>query len=242
MTRVCGQSMVEFSAGVAVLGMLTLGTISVAGLQEVQRRGIIAAREAAHQGEWVRGRSGTASLREQVSRAHFDDASLTNATGSDRILRPADIELTNQDAGAPGRGAAAFTFLLQPLRAAGAFLGRGFDLEDEGFQTGIVSAIARGSPRMPEPFDTLQPRFDQPFALLGDDWSASGPSHAARRAGGLVPTHMLAPVSAIWRPLAAPLALFEPSLRELCFGLIEPDRVPEDRLGPGVAQRPAACP
>ena len=66
MTRASGQSMVEFSAGVAVLGMLTLGTISVAGLQEVQRRGIIAAREAAHQGEWVRGRSGTASLREPM--------------------------------------------------------------------------------------------------------------------------------------------------------------------------------
>lgn len=242
MKRACGQSMAEFAAGVSVLGMLTLGTISVAGLQEVQRRGIVAAREAAHQGEWLRGRTGSSSLRDHLSYAHFDDAGLTNATGTDRILRPADIELRTQATSAPGRGAAAFSFLLQPLRAAGGFLGRGFDLADEGFHTGIVSTNVRGTARMQPPFNSLELRFEQPFALLGDDWSASGPSHTARRAGGLVPTQLLAPVSAVWRPLAAPLALFEPSLQDLCFGLIEPDRVPEDRLGPGAAQRPAACP
>jgi hypothetical protein len=94
---------------------------------------------------------------------------------------------------------------------------------------------------MPVPFRTLQLRFSQPYALLGNDWSASGPSHVARRAGGLVPTHVLTPLSRIWRPLSAPLSLFEPSLRDLCFGLLEPDRVPEDRLGPGPVQRPASC-
>jgi hypothetical protein len=234
--------MAEFAAGVAVLGMLALGCISVVGIQEIQRRGIVAAREAAFQAEWLRQRSGVESVREQLARENFDDPALTNATGTARMLRPADVELTAATGGAPGRGAAAVEFLFQPLRAAGGFLGGNFDLGDDGFLTGIVRTSLGGADRMPEPFNSMQLRFDQPYALLGNDWSASGPSHAGRRAGGLVPTHLLTPLSALWRPLSVPLSLFEPSLRDLCPGLIEPDRVPEDRLGPGPLQRPASCP
>ena len=234
--------MAEFAAGVAVLAMLTLGSISVVGIQEVQRRGIVAAREAAFQAEWIRQRTGVDSVREQLAREHFDDPALTNAVGTARMLRPADVELTAEVGGAPGRGASAVGFLFQPLRAAGGFLGGNFDLDDDGFLTGIVRTSLGGADRMPQPFSSMRLQFDQPYALLGNDWSASGPPHAARRAGGLVPTHLLTPVSALWRPLSAPLSLFEPSLRELCLGLVEPDRVPEDRLGPGSVQRPASCP
>jgi hypothetical protein len=236
-----GQSMVEFAAGVAVLAMLMLGTITVVGLQEVQRRNISAAREAAFQGAWVRQRDSIASLRGQMAREHFDEPGLTNATGTDRMLAPADVDLTASTGATPGRGAAAVDFLMRPLRATGGFLGAGFDLDDKGFQHGIVRADIRGAARLPVPFDSLQLSFEQPFALLADDWSAAGPSHVGRRAGGLVPTHLLSPVANLWRPLSVPLALFEPSLAELCFGLIEPDHVPEDRLGPGRAQRPATC-
>jgi hypothetical protein len=234
--------MAEFAAGVAVLAMLTLGSISIVGIQEVQRRGIVAAREAAFQGEWIRQRTGTDSVREQLAREHFDDPSLTNAVGSARMLHPADVELMAEVGGAPGRGASAVEFLFQPLRAAGGFLGGNFDLDDDGFLTGIVRTRLGGVGRMPPPFSSMRLEFDQPYALLGNDWSASGPSHARRRAGGLVPTHLLTPLSSLWRPLSAPLSLFEPSLRELCLGLVEPDRVPEDRLGPGAVQRPASCP
>jgi hypothetical protein len=233
---------VEFAAGVAALGALTLGSICVAGLQEVQRRGIVAAREAAFQSERLRQRSSNESLRLKLSQEHFNDAGLTNATGTALLLKPDDISLVAQVSGAPGRGASAADFLFRPLRTVGGFLGGGFDLEDGGFQTGLISADVSGTNQMPAPFSSLQLRFDQPYALLGDDWSASGPPHAGRRAGGLVPSHMLAPLATLWRPLAAPLSIFEPSLRELCFGIIEPDRVPEDRLGPGSTQRPATCP
>lgn len=236
-----GQSIAEFAAGVAVLGSLVLGSLSIGGLQEVQRRGIVAAREAAFQREWQRQRSGTEALRVQLGRGHYDDAGLTNATGSSAMLRPDDVDLVAAVSATPGRGAAALQFLFQPLRVAGGFLGGDFDLEDSGFQTGVVRANVRGAVRMPAPFASQQLVFEQPFALLGDDWSASGPAHAGRRAAGLVPTHLLAPVAALWRPLSAPLGLFEPSIRELCFGLMEPDRVPEDRLGPGPAQGPVTC-
>lgn len=242
MIRMRGQSSTEFAAGVAMLGALALGSVSISGLQEVQRRGIVAAREAAFQGEWLRQRGGAESLRLKLGQEHFNDAGLTNATGTSRMLQAGDIGLSANESGAPGRAAAAVDFLMRPLRAAGGFLGGGFDLDDAGFQTGIVRADLSDAQHMPAPFSSLRMRFEQPYALLGDDWSASGPVHAGRRAAGLVPTHVLTPLAAIWRPMSAPLSLFEPSLRELCFGLIEPDRVPEDRLGPGPRQRVAACP
>lgn len=91
---------------------------------------------------------------------------------------------------------------MRPLRVAGGFLGGGFDLDDAGFQTGIVSADLRDAEQMPRPFISLRLRFEQPYALLGDDWSASGPAHARRRAAGLVPTHVLTPLAAIWRPMS----------------------------------------
>jgi len=242
MIKLRGQSSTEFAAGVAMLGALALGSISIGGIQEVQRRGIVAAREAAFQGEWLRQRGSADSLRLQLGQEHFNDAGLTNATGSSRMLHAGDIGLSADVSGAPGRGVTAVDFLLRPLRAAGGFLGGGFDLRDSGFQSGIVSANLTEAGQMPAPFSSLNLQFGQPYALLGDDWSASGPPHARRRASGLVPTHVLTPIATLWRPLSAPLSLFEPSLRELCFGLIEPDRVPEDRLGPGPRQRVAACP
>jgi hypothetical protein len=63
-----------------------------------------------------------------------------------------------------------------------------------------------------------------------------------QRAGGLVPTNRLQALNAVWRPLSLPLGILEPSLRKLCFGLIEPDRIPEDRLGSGRTPLPDACP
>lgn len=239
--RVRGQSMAEFAVAVAALGMLMLGCITIAGFQETQRRGIAAAREAAFQGIWNAQRIPVSSLREQLARSHFNDTGLANATGTARIVRPADIELAASMTLSPGQGASATTALLRPLRVAGGFLGSGFDIDDGGFQSGLVSARFPETARLPDPFRTLQLGFSQPYALLGDDWSASSSRHVARRAGGLVPTHLLTPLARIWQPLSAPLSLFEPSLRELCMGLIEPDRVPEDRLGPGPLQGAATC-
>jgi hypothetical protein len=241
MRKLCGQSMAEFAAGVALLGMLMLGCISIGSLQEVQRRAIVGAREAAFQRLWLAHASDNGSLRQQLANEHFADAGLINATGTAMLLQPVDVDLTATQSSAPGRGSAAVDFLFRPLRAADGFLGGAFDLRDSGYQTGVISTHLDGASRMPPPFDRLVLRFDQPYGLLGDDWSASGPSQVRHRASGLVPTHLLTPLSNLWRPLSVPLSLFEPSLRELCIGLIEPDRVPEDRLDPGPTQRPASC-
>lgn len=236
-----GQSMVEFAASIAMLGLLLLGGISVIGLQQVQRRTVTAARESAFQQAWTAGRSDNQSLRARLAAAHFDDPGLTNATGSARMLQQQDIGLDAQHGQVAGRGGAAVQLLINPLRRVGGFLSGGFDLADDGFHSGTVTADVAGAAEMPDPFNSLSMRMSQPYALLGNDWSAASPEQVARRAGGLVPARRLTAVSSEWRALSAPLAVFEPSLRQLCLGLIEPDRVPEDRLGPGTSQE-VACP
>jgi len=119
------------------------------------------------------------------------------------------------------------------LRAASGFLSSGFDLRGDQLVAGEVRAQIAALPGLPSPFDALELEFSAPFALMADGWHAGGPPHVARRAGGLVPTERLSGINELWRPLSVPLAIVEPSLRELCLGLIEPDRIPEDRLGPG---------
>jgi hypothetical protein len=236
-----GQSMVEFAVGASVVALLLLGTVTIGGLQEVQRRGIVAAREAAFFGTWVGQRVGNAALRNQLAGAHFDDAGLENATGRARLAGKGDVSLTASTMGAPGRSAAAVQTLITPLQVAGGFLGGGFDLRDSGYRTGVLRTQISGTAGLPTPFDNLRLRFDQPYALLGDAWASGSPLQVERRAGGLVPSHALTSLSALWRPFTAALGLLEPSLRQLCLGLIEPDRVPEDRLGPGPRQGPARC-
>jgi hypothetical protein len=94
---------------------------------------------------------------------------------------------------------------------------------------------------LPEPFRSIRIDLTQPYALMTDDWNSGGPQQVRRRTSGLVPTQMLAGVAAIWRVLLAPLSLFEPALSELCLGQIEPDRIPEDRLGAGASPLPRTC-
>jgi hypothetical protein len=236
-----GQSMTEFAVCAGVLALLLLGTTTIGGYQEAQRRAISAARQAAFEGGWLDQRTGSQPLQERLASLHFDDSGLSDATGRSRVVARESVRVTGATVQVPGRGAIATEFLLKPLRAAGGFLGGGFDLNDSGFRTGIVSVETNGENQLPAPFRGLQLRFEQPYALLTDAWSAADPHHVARRAGGLVPGHALASMSGLWGGLSAPLSLLEPSLRQLCLGLIEPDRVPEDRLEAGTELVRASC-
>jgi hypothetical protein len=233
--------MVEFAVGASVVALLLLGTATIGGLQEVQRRGIVAAREAAFFGSWVGQRQANSALRTQLEDSHFDDPGLENATGLARLARKGDLTLTASTLGAPGRSASAVQVLLTPLQVTGGFLGGGFDLRDSGYHTGVLGMQISGTAGLPPPFDTMQLRFDQPYALLGDGWASGSAQQVERRTGGLVPSHALTSLAALWRPFTATLGLLEPSLQQLCLGLIEPDRLPEDRLGPGPRQSPARC-
>jgi hypothetical protein len=233
--------MTEFSLCAVSLALMMLGLWTINGYQELQRRAIVAARHAAYEGAWLGPRFSDSEQRAGLASLYLDDAGLTDATGQARLAKPESMQLRSQSGPSPGRGAAAFDFLIAPLRVAGGFLGRGFDLADTGFRTGEVIVNTPSLADLPAPFNSLSLKFSQGFALLSDGWNASGPPHVAQRAGGLVPASSLSALIPLWSGLSVPLGLIEPSLREFCPGLIEPDRVPEDRLGPGVAQPEASC-
>jgi hypothetical protein len=227
--------MAEFAACAAVLALLLLGTATISGYQEVQRRGVVAAREAAFEGAWLAGRAGSRPLQEQLAQQHFSDPGLMDATGRAAVVDPDAVRLSGDDTQLAGQAALATRVLLTPLRTVGGFLGGDFDLDDRGMRSGVISADIVGADHLPAPFRDLPLRFEQRYALLADAWNAGSPQHVARRAGGLVPGRALSSISGVWRGLLAPVSLLEPSLQRLCLGVVEPDRVPEDRLGEGAA-------
>lgn len=227
--------MAEFAACAAVLALLLLGTATISSYQEVQRRNIVAAREAAFEGGWLGRRAGSRPLQDLLAQQHYSDTGLTDATGQAAVVAPEAVRVTGGDAPLSGQAATATRGLLTGLRTAAGFLGGDFDLDEQGMRTGVVSVDIIGANHLPPPFRDLQLHFDQRYALLADAWNAGGPQHVARRAGGLVPGRALSSMAGLWRGLLAPVSLVEPSLQRLCLGVIEPDRVPDDRLDPGTA-------
>lgn len=241
MTSQRGQSMAEFAAGAAVLSLLLLGATAICGYQEVDRRAVLASRQVAWQAAWSPGEDATARAR-AIHEGLFAEAGLRDPSGRQLLVREQDVAVSGGSRSPGGLAGAATAVLLQPLRVASGFLGGGFDLSERGMNHGMVTARIAPLHAMPAPFDSLDLELQVPYALLADAWHAGGVQHARSRAAGLVPSARLAALNAIWQPLSVPLEILEPSLGQLCFGLVEPDRIPEDRLGPGTTPLPGKCP
>ncbi|MEO6078692.1 MAG: hypothetical protein ABIQ86_02790 [Steroidobacteraceae bacterium] len=237
-----GQSMTEFAAGTAAMGLLLLGSITIAGYQELQRRNTFAARQGAFQVAWSGARADRAEVLRQVAEFQMDDPGLIDAVGRNRTVRPSDITVQASIQPAPGLAHGAAQAMVTPLRVVGGFFGGEFDLSTNGLLEGSVNVNIAPQPYLPAPFNEISLQLRQPFALMTDAWNAAGASHVRNRTAGLVPTTALSGMQALWRPLLAPLSLIEPSLSRLCLGMIEADRVPEDRLGVGRTPLPGRCP
>lgn len=231
MKRMRGQSTVEFAVGAASLLLLWLGLLALAGMQEAERRLMVASRHAAFSRIWhPAGTAPAAPLR--LHSSHFSDAGYVRPFGDPHWITSEDVQSAAAARPLTGIAGTASEVLLRPLQVAGGFLGAGFDLRPDGYATGEVRVRLRPQRGLPPPFDTLDLWLDSAMHLLGDGWSASGTPQVRARTAGLVPTARLAAMSEGWRALAAPLAIVEPNLDRLCLGLIEPEQVPEDRLGP----------
>ncbi len=232
--------MTEFAAGPTLLLLLRLGALSLGVYQEADRRLVLAARQYAWQQSWTPAGDATALARE-LHGEHLADPGVRDPTGRALLVGEEDLTLSRSTRQTSGVAGAAADLMLAPLRTASSLLGAGFDLRDDGLQQGNLRAHVAPMRGMPAPFDTLELDLDAGWALLGDAWHAGGVRHVQQRAGGLVPSARLKAVNAVWAPLAIPLGLVEPSLGQLCLGLIEADRVPEDRLGPGRTALPGGC-
>lgn len=232
--------MTEFAAGSALLVLLLLGSLSLGGYQEVDRRIVIAARQSAWEQSWSPA-ADTAVLARQLHGEHLADAAVRDPAGRTLLVAEEDLALATSQRDTSGVAGAAADLMLAPLRTVSSFLGSGFDLRDNGLQQGTLRAQIAPLNGMPAPFNALELDLNAGWSLLGDAWHAGSARHVQQRAGGLVPSARLKAVNAIWQPLAVPLGVVEPSLGQLCLGLIEAERVPEDRLGPGRTALPGGC-
>ncbi|MGC4027972.1 MAG: hypothetical protein QM696_03735 [Steroidobacteraceae bacterium] len=229
-----GQSTVEFAAGAATLVLLLTGTLVLSGFQEAQRRTLSAARHAAFLQMW--GERNDEALAARLHALHFDDPGYTRPAGSQRWIGRGSVAAATQGSAVQGVAGTAASALLRPLQLSSGFLNADFDLSPGGYQSARVTVQLRPSVRLPAPFDALDLSVSHAVSLLGDAWNASGSRQVRQRTAGLVPTSALAGFSSLWQGIAAPLSLLEPNLDRLCPGLIEPEGVPEDRLGQGVVR------
>jgi hypothetical protein len=228
--RQAGQCTVEFAIGAGVMTLLLLGTQIVSNYQDVQRRSLSAARDLAFQAVWMQGREPQNNLQQRIHARHFNDPRLHDPTGRASWVDADRVAIQLQSGRSPGRVSGAADALLVPLRAVGGLLTRYPDLSAAGHYTALVNVQTRDMSWLPDPFAGPGLAFGSQFSLLGDEWNASGPAHVRDRASALVPTAGLSRIIGLWRVLSVPLSLLEPSLREFCPGLIEPERIPEDRL------------
>jgi hypothetical protein len=232
MSKQSGQSMVEFAVGISVFVLLGLGGVTVAGYQEVQRRSIVAAHNAVFDAARRRGRALSATPQDSAYALHLADPGLRDAQGRALLVAREDLRVDTSEYSAPGHAAIAVGLLRDPLAVASGYLGGDFDLSGSGYERAQVTVDLNSRPYLPAPFDALDLQFTQNAAALSDAWNAGGSPHLHRRTAGLVPTQRLSGLAGLWRSLATPLRVLEPSIDHLCLGIIEPEGVPEDRLGP----------
>lgn len=239
----CGQSMTEFAAGAAAVSLLLLGTLTLSSYQEVDRRGLLAARETSYLASWQSARLDVTDRIRAVHANYLADSAVQDPSGQQLLVQSTDVELITDLREPGGLAGAATTALLTPLRATSGFLGTDFDISGRTLVQGRLRVNLAPNHLLPEPFANLELGLSAPFALLGDAWNAGGVHHVEQRTGGLVPTSRLAAIDNLWRPLLIPLTLVEPSIGQLCLGLIEGDRIPENRLGSGTTPLPGRrCP
>lgn len=234
--------MTEFAVGAATLSLLLLGALVLSGYLEVDRRITVAARDQAWQGALPAASNDARTPGRAVHRQSLADPGVFEPAGRRQLVEEDDVLVQRARRQLTGVAGTAEEILVVPLRVASGFLGPEFDLADRGLHHGSVQATVRGIAGMPEPFDELELQLRTGYSLLSDAWHAGGERHVQARTEGLVPVGALRVLDVIWQPLSVPLGVLEPSLRQLCFGLIEPDRVPEDRLGPGRTPLPGNCP
>jgi hypothetical protein len=226
-----GQSLVEFAVAVLVLVSLSLGMRLLASYHDIQRQAMLAAREMVFSASWRSSLPPAAAQSAQVKALHLQQPGWRDPTSQVALLAGAeDVAAQLSQGPPPGRAAPLLNGVLRPLQSVSDLAGSGFDLSAQRFFHAQVDVQLPALAHLPEPWPQLSLQLKEPAALLTDTWSAAGPQQVARRAAAMVPSHLFAQPLSLVTPLLRVTSLFEPSLRQLCVGLIEPERVPEDRL------------
>jgi hypothetical protein len=218
--------MAEFAVAAGVLATLLLCMPVLCRYHELQVASIEAARRVAFEGSWRESGGGHVDVA-PLRNALFPDTGDAAQVTAQRVQAGLDA---GSESGLAGRST---RLLLAPFRLA-RVLNSGFDLHEPVMYTADMAVALSRPAQLPDPFSQTPIEFHERYALLSGDWASSGPSQVADRAGGLALTRAVPPVRTVVRWTARLLSVFEPALRELCLGQIDPEHVPADRLGQGV--------
>jgi hypothetical protein len=230
--KCAGQAMIEFAVAAAALSMLLLGMPVIARYHTLQLASIEGARELAFMSSWrpagvgagasySAGGPQAAALRTRFfpEQADHDQAS----------AGAMNVQVLETDP--PGVTAAVGRLMLAPFWPL-QHLGSGFDLHNAGLHRAQLDVAIVLPAATPEPFADIPMAFHERYTLLGDGWSSAGPGQVATRAGGLVLTRAAQALQPLVALGADVLMLIEPALRQFCPGLVNPEILPSDRLGP----------
>ncbi len=160
------------------------------------------------------------------------------------IARASDLRLERSATGIGGAPGVALETALGAARAVGALGAGSLDLQNDGLISSLASARVSRAARLPPPLDRLDLELTASTTLLTNAWSASGPRHVVRRVEPLMPSSGLRRIAAALTPVQLAVSLIEPDFRRLCFGHVDVEIVPPDRLAidpraPRGAWRPA---
>jgi hypothetical protein len=230
-----GQAMAEFAVAASLLALLLLGLPAIQRYHQLQFAGIGAARTLAWLGAVPLPQAGgmaPAAGNLDVAALHAGWLPEDAAQRDGDLAQLQSIQPVVGQSRLPGLAGDGTQALLLPFRALQGF-GSGFDLRADGLRSAHATLHVASPESLPEPFAGLSLDLDEQHVVLADGWGAAGPGQAASRAGGLVPTHMLAPAQSMLSVGTLLLSVLEPGFRQLCLGLVNPEVVPADRLGNG---------
>lgn len=248
MSHARGQAMAEMLIVLAALVPLWLGLLAFAGLQDVATTTQAAARYAAF--DAALSPESTVTLASRVRRHVFDTSPGAVAAALDAprdtwmrypglwidpashrrwLAAPSSVTIAVAAEPLDGLAGGASAVALAAVAPAAPLAPGRFDLRSSGPSEAVVrtEAAAVSLPFLPRPL-----RFEARVGVLADAWAADDSRQVASRVGGAAPLRVLAPVTAVLAPLTPLLGLLEPTLREFCPGVVAPDVVPADRLGP----------
>ena len=222
-----GQALVEALVAALALTPLMFAIVQLAAIQSAEQATLAAARSAAlasHHG--LDGPGGPLSpLR--VRELYFPGPGSTAGTGSEVVAgsapQPASAEQAEDVALA----------LIAPAVLVG--------VGDPDLPRSRA-VVARATTDISAPYGVFPAeesalRVAGQMSLMRGDWDAAGAERVWRRAAALSTTGRIAAWRGPLSTLAAPMQLLEPAVGRLCFGRIDPDIVPEDRLQ-GLARAP----